>query len=328
MSLHERRDFRDLVLTVGERSGAGAAIVEKDYWVTEALRVISREFGDGVVFKGGTSLSKGWHLISRFSEDIDLLIRTSDGESHGQRDRYMKEIDEAVERLPGLTGATQGRRSDRGVSRTAAYSYESQAPALAGLASTISLEMGIRGGVHPIERRELDSMLAEHLRHSGLEDDELEPFQLDLLDYRRTFLEKLFAIHSAATRHLEGDAGALNGRVATTTTSTTSSPKMTSSRSPAATTTAPSRSRSTRSHERIFRASIAPRTNSDSATVPPSILGLTFSRARSRVRTQPLPLLRRIPNLRRDPRAARPLPRDPLVAVEGRTNSFGMREAG
>jgi hypothetical protein len=210
VSLHERRDFRDLLLIVGERSGAGAAIVEKDYWVTEALRVISREFGDGVVFKGGTSLSKGWHLISRFSEDIDLLIRTSDGESHGQRDRYMKEIDEAVERLPGLTGATRGRRSDRGVSRTAAYSYESQAPALAGLASTISLEMGIRGGVHPIERRELDSILAEHLRHSGLEDEELEPFQLDLLDYRRTFLEKLFAIHSAATRHLEGDAGALN----------------------------------------------------------------------------------------------------------------------
>ena len=210
MSLHERRDFRDLLLTVGERSGAGAAIVEKDYWVTEALRVISREFGDGVVFKGGTSLSKGWHLISRFSEDIDLLIRTSDGDSHGQRDRYMKEIDEAVERLPGLTGAPQGRRSDRGVSRTAAYAYESQAPALAGLASTISLEMGIRGGPHPIERRELDSILAEHLRHSGLENDELETFQLDLLDYRRTFLEKLFAIHSAATRHLEGDAGALN----------------------------------------------------------------------------------------------------------------------
>jgi len=105
VSLHERRDFRDLLLIVGERSGAGAAIVEKDYWVTEALRVISREFGDGVVFKGGTSLSKGWHLISRFSEDIDLLIRTSDGESHGQRDRYMKEIDEAVERA-----TSRGRR--------------------------------------------------------------------------------------------------------------------------------------------------------------------------------------------------------------------------
>jgi len=84
------------------------------------------------------------------------------------------------------------------------------APALAGLTSTISLEMGIRGGVHPIERRQLGSILSEYLRPTGLVDEDLDLFELDLLDYRRTFLEKLFAIHAAAARHLEGDATALN----------------------------------------------------------------------------------------------------------------------
>jgi hypothetical protein len=55
--LHERSDFTDLLTQVGDSSGAGAGIVEKDYWVTEALRVIAGSFFNGVVFKGGTSLS-------------------------------------------------------------------------------------------------------------------------------------------------------------------------------------------------------------------------------------------------------------------------------
>lgn len=69
--LHERDDFADLLTTVGEQTGAGAALAEKDYWVTEALRVVAGSFFRGVVFKGGTSLSKAWSLIERFSEDID-----------------------------------------------------------------------------------------------------------------------------------------------------------------------------------------------------------------------------------------------------------------
>lgn len=50
--LHERDNFADLLTTVGETTGAGAALVEKDYWVTAALRVIAASFFAGVVFKG------------------------------------------------------------------------------------------------------------------------------------------------------------------------------------------------------------------------------------------------------------------------------------
>lgn len=49
--------------------------VEKDWWVTLALKALfSLDCHDYLLFKGGTSLSKGWKLINRFSEDIDLCI--------------------------------------------------------------------------------------------------------------------------------------------------------------------------------------------------------------------------------------------------------------
>ncbi|MHC1691490.1 MAG: nucleotidyl transferase AbiEii/AbiGii toxin family protein [Sphaerochaetaceae bacterium] len=50
--------------------------IEKDWWVCVILKVLfSSQYSDNIVFKGGTSLSKGWHLIERFSEDIDIAIQ-------------------------------------------------------------------------------------------------------------------------------------------------------------------------------------------------------------------------------------------------------------
>lgn len=49
--------------------------IEKDWWVVETLRIIYQmEVSKHLVFKGGTSLSKAWKLIERFSEDIDLAL--------------------------------------------------------------------------------------------------------------------------------------------------------------------------------------------------------------------------------------------------------------
>jgi predicted nucleotidyltransferase component of viral defense system len=53
--------------------GLRPAIIEKDYYVTEALRIVAAS-GDRIIFKGGTSLAKGWNLIQRFSEDIDIFL--------------------------------------------------------------------------------------------------------------------------------------------------------------------------------------------------------------------------------------------------------------
>jgi hypothetical protein len=77
MRLHEHPDFRDALIAAGAHfsaRGISAHLIEKDYYVTEALRLISAGRNHQVIFKGGTSLSKGWQLIDRFSEDIDLFL--------------------------------------------------------------------------------------------------------------------------------------------------------------------------------------------------------------------------------------------------------------
>jgi predicted nucleotidyltransferase component of viral defense system len=68
--LFEHPDFDQVILQAAEQSQLRPAIIEKDYYVTEVLRIIAATAGDKVIFKGGTSLSKGWNLIQRFSEDI------------------------------------------------------------------------------------------------------------------------------------------------------------------------------------------------------------------------------------------------------------------
>ncbi len=70
--LHEREDFEDLLNTTSSGSGIPLPFVIKDYWVTEILRVLQKsELNGSFQFKGGTSLSKAYKIINRFSEDID-----------------------------------------------------------------------------------------------------------------------------------------------------------------------------------------------------------------------------------------------------------------
>ena len=70
LSPDERRD----ALEVAERSGSHKAhLLEKDVWVVAALSVLfDAPFAGHLIFKGGTSLSKVWHAIRRFSEDVDI----------------------------------------------------------------------------------------------------------------------------------------------------------------------------------------------------------------------------------------------------------------
>lgn len=64
-----------ILANVAQHKGIVDNAVEKDYWVSVVLRTIfSLPYASAFVFKGGTSLSKGWALIDRFSEDIDLAI--------------------------------------------------------------------------------------------------------------------------------------------------------------------------------------------------------------------------------------------------------------
>ena len=68
MKLHESVDFRDAVLATAQHMKIPDVFVEKDYWVTFVLYRLARHpSSNKIVFKGGTSLSKAYNLIERFS---------------------------------------------------------------------------------------------------------------------------------------------------------------------------------------------------------------------------------------------------------------------
>jgi predicted nucleotidyltransferase component of viral defense system len=72
--LHNRKDFPDLLRIIEEETGILAFLVEKDYWLMQVLYGLQDQ-GYQFNLKGGTSLSKGYQLIQRFSEDIDIYIQ-------------------------------------------------------------------------------------------------------------------------------------------------------------------------------------------------------------------------------------------------------------
>ena len=69
--------------------------IEKDWWVTAVLKALfMTETAPALLFKGGTSLSKGWHLIDRLSEDVDLALDHGffgiNGTNRSQREKLRK----------------------------------------------------------------------------------------------------------------------------------------------------------------------------------------------------------------------------------------------
>ena len=73
LSADERRE---LFRNTAEKMGLPDAIIEKDFWVCFTLDYLFHRspWKDNITFKGGTSLSKAYNLINRFSEDIDLIL--------------------------------------------------------------------------------------------------------------------------------------------------------------------------------------------------------------------------------------------------------------
>ena len=71
--LHDHKDFPDLLRITGEEMGIDAVLIEKDYWIMQVLYGLKQQ-GYQFELKGGTSISKGYNIIERFSEDIDIHI--------------------------------------------------------------------------------------------------------------------------------------------------------------------------------------------------------------------------------------------------------------
>lgn len=187
---------------IEETTGIPMAHVEKDFWVTEVLRGVaqrSEDTGVSVIFKGGTSLSKAYGLIQRFSEDVDIIVVVP-GQSKGGDDRCLKSFVTAAEDATGLGGEVDGRTATKGVKRTVVFSYPASAT-FGDLRSEVRFELGARGGTMPTEQRRVTSLLLEHGPPAGIDEDfvEAEPVTLHVLTPVRTLVEKLAILHHAAS---------------------------------------------------------------------------------------------------------------------------------
>ena len=94
MKLHENKAlFEQAIRATAQQREIQEIYVEKDYWVTLALKTIfESDCKEYTVFKGGTALSKCYKVIERFSEDIDLVVLREEGESGNSLTRKIKSI--------------------------------------------------------------------------------------------------------------------------------------------------------------------------------------------------------------------------------------------
>ncbi|HEV7494756.1 nucleotidyl transferase AbiEii/AbiGii toxin family protein [Baekduia sp.] len=211
MRLCEHEDFAALLVAAAQARGLNEQFIEKDYYVTEVLRIVTATYGDRVIFKGGTSLSKGWELIDRFSEDVDLFVDPTRFaptlNTSRAIDRELRALRDAVAQHPALTLRSKEGQTIGGRGRADYFAYATRFDALVGVAATVRVEPGVQSGDRPVEQREISSLLADFVIEQGLGEiaQDVSGFEMTLLHFRRTFVEKLFTIHSKVMRLLEDE---------------------------------------------------------------------------------------------------------------------------
>lgn len=194
-----------LAAQVAAQIGIPAVHVEKDFWVTEVLRGVTasaNEQGVPIIFKGGTSLSKAFGIISRFSEDVDILVLLSDEDSSGAKDRTLKALVKGAEAATGLESQPDPGSTSKGLKRGARFYYRGGGQA-GGVSEGVFLELGSRGGRLPSDLMEVTSLIASHAHESIAGTIEAEPVSVLVMDPLRTLVEKLIILH---TTHSD-DAG-------------------------------------------------------------------------------------------------------------------------
>lgn len=200
MKLHENTDlFKELIEGTAQSIGLPEVYIEKDYWITKALRYLSEsDHVDDAVFKGGTSLSKAHRLIHRFSEDIDLAIFAKDlGDS--KRKRLLKSVE--TEASTGLELVEDDPRTSKGSSfRKTVYRYpRSISEGDFGQASPeLLIEVSSFTTPEPFEQKTIQTFIADSLGDQGRQDliDEydLHSYQINVLSIRRTLVEKILGV--------------------------------------------------------------------------------------------------------------------------------------
>ncbi len=198
MYLHKENKelFRDAILLASQKLEVGEDIVEKDYYVTLILKKLSA-IKYPVVFKGGTSLSKAFQVIDRFSEDIDITFTEHLGEARRKKLKYdiLKPI---ADELGLVIRNFDSIESDKNLNHYDFY-YESVVGdrVINSIPPYVKLETSLMSYAFPTEERELGNYILDAL---GKEEDELiatydlGTFPMRVQSLNRTLIDKVFAV--------------------------------------------------------------------------------------------------------------------------------------
>lgn len=199
-------------------SGISAKAIEKDWWVTLVLKALFQStYRDYMVFKGGTSLSKGWNLISRFSEDIDIAL---DPQAFGMKyiehpsknhvEKLKREGCEftsnalrvELEKQFKKIGVSEGMITVQAAPvpanhpdtdpQTLLVGYPSLYEPSTYIADEVKIEVSVRSLRIPFTAVAIESLLHAINPKSTYAET---PFLVDAVEPKKTFLEKIFLLH-------------------------------------------------------------------------------------------------------------------------------------
>lgn len=191
---NDKETFSQAINLVTNKNGIRPEIVEKDYYVTMILRLLSERL-PFIVFKGGTSLSKCHKAIKRFSEDIDITIDTTI--SQGQK----KKVKEAIEEVSAILGLSipniDKTRSRRDYNRyEIEYNPIDELDDVAVLPAVI-LETSYTAISFPVSELPVHNYIGDMMVEEApdyIEKYALSPFTMKVQDISRTLADKVFAI--------------------------------------------------------------------------------------------------------------------------------------
>lgn len=225
LALPTATERRELFLEAAARRGLSPVVVEKDYWVCLALTALFNEPQPvDLIFKGGTSLSKCYGLIERFSEDVDLAFDRAglgftgdqdpeaDGLRSNQRKRLIQKLsdttvgyvggafrDATIERLGRLLpNETWSLEVDDDDKQTLLFAYpisldRSVYSAADYVRPAVRLELGARSDQTPCEFRSVSAITTEEF---GADLSGLPSVDVPTLSAERTFWEKASLLHA------------------------------------------------------------------------------------------------------------------------------------
>ena len=191
---NDKETFSQAINLVTNKNAIRPDIVEKDYYVTMILRLLSERL-PFIVFKGGTSLSKCHKAIKRFSEDIDITIDTTI--SQGQK----KKVKEAIEEVSAMLGLSipniDKTRSRRDYNRyEIEYNPIDELDDVAVLPAVI-LETSYTAISFPVSELPVHNYIGDMMVEEApdyIEKYALSPFTMKVQDISRTLADKVFAI--------------------------------------------------------------------------------------------------------------------------------------